>query len=153
MHNPSEFAALSRADLRLFLNAPGAGSAGKAGGDPRPGGWSRFQLQTEDLDGLISELRAAGGTFRGQVAEAGRDGKSCWRIRPEMWSSCSNQPCERERGSSADVRNGVGRARTVDVQAGEMIESLMRFCFPSSVCVSAAAAAEDIYYWKEAGTS
>jgi catechol 2,3-dioxygenase-like lactoylglutathione lyase family enzyme len=71
MHNRSQFAALSRDDLRLFLNAPGAGSAGKAGGDPRPGGWSRFQIQTEDLDGLISELRSAGGTFRGQIAEAG----------------------------------------------------------------------------------
>ena len=71
MHNPSKFAALSRDDLRLFLNAPGAGSAGQAGGNPRPGGWSRFQIQTADLDGLIAELRRAGGTFRGQIAEAG----------------------------------------------------------------------------------
>ena len=30
------FAALSRGDLRLFLNVPGAGSAGKAGGHPEP---------------------------------------------------------------------------------------------------------------------
>src|SRR3546814_14464217 len=37
MHNPSKFAALSRGDLRLFINAPGAGSAGTAGGDPQPG--------------------------------------------------------------------------------------------------------------------
>lgn len=42
MHNPSKFAALSRGDLSLLINAPGAGSAGKAGGDPQPGGWSRF---------------------------------------------------------------------------------------------------------------
>jgi catechol 2,3-dioxygenase-like lactoylglutathione lyase family enzyme len=34
MHNASKFAALSRGDLRLLLNAPGAGSAGQAGGDP-----------------------------------------------------------------------------------------------------------------------
>ncbi len=73
MHNPSRFAALSLGDLRLFLNAPGAGSAGKAGGDPRPGGWSRFQIETDDLDGTIEELRKAGAKFRGQVAEgAGR---------------------------------------------------------------------------------
>lgn len=71
MHNTSKFAALSREDLRLFLNAPGAGSAGKAGGDPQPGGWSRFQIRTEDLDGMIRELSEAGATFRGQIAEAG----------------------------------------------------------------------------------
>jgi catechol 2,3-dioxygenase-like lactoylglutathione lyase family enzyme len=71
MHNVSQFAALSRGDLRLFLNAPGAGSAGKAGGDPRPGGWSRFQIETHDLDSTINELRKAGASFRGQMAEAG----------------------------------------------------------------------------------
>ena len=71
MHNPSKFAALSRGDLCLLINAPGAGSAGKAGGDPRPGGWSRFQIETEDLDGLVAKLRKAGATFRGDTAEAG----------------------------------------------------------------------------------
>ena len=30
MHNASKFAALGLGDLRLFLNAPGAGRAGKA---------------------------------------------------------------------------------------------------------------------------
>jgi catechol 2,3-dioxygenase-like lactoylglutathione lyase family enzyme len=71
MHNPGKFAALKRDDLRLFLNAPGAGSAGKAGGDPRPGGWSRFMIVTKNLDGMIDELRKAGASFRGEVAEAG----------------------------------------------------------------------------------
>ncbi|HEX5664448.1 MULTISPECIES: VOC family protein [unclassified Lysobacter] len=72
-HNPGKFAALTREDLHLFLNAPGAGSAGKAGGDPQPGGWSRFMIVTDDLDGMIAQLRSAGATFRGDVAEgAGR---------------------------------------------------------------------------------
>jgi catechol 2,3-dioxygenase-like lactoylglutathione lyase family enzyme len=71
MHNPSRFAALSRGDLRLLINAPGAGSAGQAGGDPRPGGWSRFQIETEDLDGMIARLSKAGASFRGETAEAG----------------------------------------------------------------------------------
>jgi catechol 2,3-dioxygenase-like lactoylglutathione lyase family enzyme len=71
MHNPAKFAALSRGDLRLLLNAPGAGSAGKAGGDPRPGGWSRFQIETKDLDAMIASLRQAGASFRGETAEAG----------------------------------------------------------------------------------
>lgn len=56
-HNPSKFAALSRDDLRLFINVPGAGSAGKAGGDPKPGGWNRFQIETEDLDDMVARLR------------------------------------------------------------------------------------------------
>jgi catechol 2,3-dioxygenase-like lactoylglutathione lyase family enzyme len=71
MHNPGKFAALKHEDLDLFLNAPGAGSAGKAGGNPKPGGWSRFMIVTDDLNRMIDELREAGATFRGEVAEAG----------------------------------------------------------------------------------
>lgn len=70
-HTPGKFAELTREDLHLFLNAPGAGSAGKAGGHPQPGGWSRFMLVTDDLDGWIGQLRQAGARFRGEVAEAG----------------------------------------------------------------------------------
>ena len=70
-HNPGKFAALKFQDLQLFLNAPGAGSAGKAGGDPKPGGWSRFMIVTKNLDGMIGELRNAGASFRGEIAEAG----------------------------------------------------------------------------------
>lgn len=70
-HNPGQFAELVREDLHLFLNAPGAGSAGKAGGDPQPGGWSRFMLITEGFDGMIERLRRAGASFRGDIAEAG----------------------------------------------------------------------------------
>ena len=70
-HNPGKFAELTRDDLHLFLNAPGAGSAGKAGGNPQPGGWNRFMIVTDDLDGLIGRLREAGASFRGDIAEAG----------------------------------------------------------------------------------
>ena len=62
------FAALSREDLTLFLNVPGIGSAGKAGGNPRPGGWSRFQIETPDLDALVDHLRGANVAFRGEIA-------------------------------------------------------------------------------------
>ena len=73
MHQPGKFASLKREDLNLFLNAPGAGSAGKAGGDPKPGGWSRFMIITTDLNQMISELKSKGAHFRGQIAEgAGR---------------------------------------------------------------------------------
>jgi len=70
-HNPGKFAELVRGDLHLFLNAPGAGSAGKAGGHPEPGGWNRFMVVTDDLEGTIDRLRDAGAGFRGDIAEAG----------------------------------------------------------------------------------
>ena len=73
MHQPGKFASLKREDLNLFLNAPGAGSAGKAGGDPKPGGWARFMIITTELDQMISDLKSKGAHFRGQIAEgAGR---------------------------------------------------------------------------------
>ena len=66
---PQQFAALSRDGLTLYLNVPGQGSAGKAGGNPQPGGWNRFSLETNDLDGLIAGLEQKGASFRGDVAE------------------------------------------------------------------------------------
>ena len=58
------FAALSRDDIRLFLNEPGKGSAGKAGGNPQPGGWNRLHLEVPDLAAEVARLRAAGVSFR-----------------------------------------------------------------------------------------
>ena len=71
MHNPGKFAALKRGDLTLYLSAPGAGSGGTAGGHPEPGGWNRFMLVTEDIDGLIDRLSRSGAQFRGEISEAG----------------------------------------------------------------------------------
>ena len=65
------FAALAREGLTLFLNIPGAGSAGKAGGDPEPGGWNRFQVETSDLQATIAGLRGEGARFRGDIATGG----------------------------------------------------------------------------------
>ena len=55
------FAMLARGALRLLLNEPGAGGAGRSTPDgraPEPGGWNRIQLRTDDLDAL-----AAGGEY------------------------------------------------------------------------------------------
>lgn len=68
------FAAISNGDLRLLLNAPGAGGAGTAGGNPEPGGWNRIQLEVDDLDAEIDRLASAGTTFRGDPVE-GRGGR------------------------------------------------------------------------------
>ena len=65
------FAMLGRGDLRLLLSAPsGAGGGGQAMPDgtlPSPGGWNRFQLQVDDLDATVADLREAGATFRNEI--------------------------------------------------------------------------------------
>ena len=71
------FAMLSRGDLRLLLNEPGAGGAGQAtpeGRMPEPGGWNRVQLEVTDLEGEVETLRAAGARFRNEII-TGRGGK------------------------------------------------------------------------------
>jgi catechol 2,3-dioxygenase-like lactoylglutathione lyase family enzyme len=60
--------------LKLFLNEPGAGGAGRAGGNPEPGGWNRFMLEVDDLDEIVGDLRAGGVGFRGAVTE-GKGGR------------------------------------------------------------------------------
>jgi catechol 2,3-dioxygenase-like lactoylglutathione lyase family enzyme len=73
--NPAPgFAALRREDMTLLLNSPGAGGAGHAGGAPTPGGWNRFQIQVDDLDTFLTDLRAGGVAFRGDLVE-GRGGR------------------------------------------------------------------------------
>ena len=68
LHPAPGFALLSRGDLRLYLNRPGAGGAGKAGGTPQPGGWNRFQIEVDDIDSSVATLREAGVSVRGDVA-------------------------------------------------------------------------------------
>ena len=76
MHPGAGFAMLSRGDLRLLLNRPGAGGAGQPmpdGRTPEPGGWNRIQLEVSDLEREVEALRAAGASFRGEIV-AGRGG-------------------------------------------------------------------------------
>jgi catechol 2,3-dioxygenase-like lactoylglutathione lyase family enzyme len=70
MHPAPPFAMLARGDLRLLLSAPsGQGGGGQivAGRRPEPGGWNRFQLAVDDLDGAVERLRAAGATLRSDI--------------------------------------------------------------------------------------
>lgn len=70
IHPAPGFARLSRGDLRLLLNRPGAGGAGQAAADariPEPGGWNRIQLEIADLDAAVKSLRDAGCRFRGDI--------------------------------------------------------------------------------------
>jgi catechol 2,3-dioxygenase-like lactoylglutathione lyase family enzyme len=69
------FAMLAKDDLRLALSAPssgGPGGGGQAmpdGSIPQPGGWNRFQLQVDDLEATVEQLRAGGAHFRNEVVE------------------------------------------------------------------------------------
>jgi catechol 2,3-dioxygenase-like lactoylglutathione lyase family enzyme len=78
MHPAPAFAMLARGDLRLNLSEPGGGPGGGAampdGTLPEPGGWNRFALEVEDLEGLVDSLRSQGARFRNEIV-TGRGGK------------------------------------------------------------------------------
>src|SRR5918995_1104188 len=77
MHPAPGFASLSRGDLQLLLNRPGAGGAGQAMPDrqlPSPGGWNRIQIEVDDLEATVEKLRRAGARFRNDIV-TGNGGK------------------------------------------------------------------------------
>lgn len=63
------FAAITLGRLRLLL--AGAESSGGRplpdGRVPKPGGWNRIHLITQDIDAEVERLKAAGLTFRSEV--------------------------------------------------------------------------------------
>jgi catechol 2,3-dioxygenase-like lactoylglutathione lyase family enzyme len=77
MHPAPGFASLSRGDLQLLLNRPGAGGAGQALADgqrPTPGGWNRVQIEVENLEATVEKLKGAGARFRNEIV-TGNGGK------------------------------------------------------------------------------
>jgi catechol 2,3-dioxygenase-like lactoylglutathione lyase family enzyme len=77
MHPAPGFASLSRGDLQLLLNRPGAGGAGQAMPDsqrPAPGGWNRIQIEVDDLEGTVEKLKTSGARFRNEIV-TGNGGK------------------------------------------------------------------------------
>ena len=77
LHPAPGFASLSKGDLRLLLNRPGAGGAGQpmpGGQSPVPGGWNRIQIEVEDLAATVEKLKGAGCRFRNQIV-IGNGGK------------------------------------------------------------------------------
>ena len=77
MHPAPGFASLSRGDLVLLLNRPGAGGAGQSMDDgraPAPGGWNRIQIEVEDIEATVTQLKADGARFRNEIV-TGNGGK------------------------------------------------------------------------------
>jgi catechol 2,3-dioxygenase-like lactoylglutathione lyase family enzyme len=77
MHPAPGFAAISRGNLQLLLNKPGAGGAGQAmadGQSPASGGWNRIQIEVEDLSAMVDHLKEEGATFRNEIV-IGNGGK------------------------------------------------------------------------------
>jgi catechol 2,3-dioxygenase-like lactoylglutathione lyase family enzyme len=77
MHPAPGFASISRGDLQLALNRPGAGGAGQAMPDgqmPAPGGWNRIQIEVDDLEAIVEKLKAGGANFRNEIV-TGTGGK------------------------------------------------------------------------------
>jgi|SRR3982751_1543059 predicted enzyme related to lactoylglutathione lyase len=77
MHPAPGFASFTHGNLRLFLNQPGAGGAGAAmpdGKQPAPGGWNRIQIEIEDLETRVTDLKRAGAKFRNEIVQ-GNGGK------------------------------------------------------------------------------
>jgi catechol 2,3-dioxygenase-like lactoylglutathione lyase family enzyme len=63
------FAAITLGRLRLLLAGPesSAGQPLPDGRVPKPGGWNRIHLITQDIDAEVERLQAAGLTFRSEV--------------------------------------------------------------------------------------
>jgi len=78
MHPGPGFAALVRGNLRLLVNtATGPGGAAQPmpdGRTPAPGGWNRIQLEVNDLERQVADLRDAGVAFRNDIV-TGRGGR------------------------------------------------------------------------------
>jgi catechol 2,3-dioxygenase-like lactoylglutathione lyase family enzyme len=77
MHPAPGFARVSKGDLQLLLNRPGAGGAGQDmpdGQAPAPGGWNRIPLEVEDLVAEVERLKKTGCRFRNEIVQ-GNGGK------------------------------------------------------------------------------
>jgi catechol 2,3-dioxygenase-like lactoylglutathione lyase family enzyme len=73
MHTPNAFAMLSKGNLHLLLNKPGAGGAGQTmpdGVKPSPGGWNRIHLEVQHIESVIEDLKGKHAKFRNELVTA-----------------------------------------------------------------------------------
>ena len=64
-------AIVSKGELNLWLAGPvsSAAQAMPDGRKPEPGGWNRFVFQVEDLNALVTQLRAKNVAFRNEIVK------------------------------------------------------------------------------------
>ena len=62
-------AIVRRGDLSLWLAGPMASAARPMpdGRQPEAGGWNRIVVETDNIEGLVAALKAAGETFRNEI--------------------------------------------------------------------------------------
>jgi tRNA-Thr(GGU) m(6)t(6)A37 methyltransferase TsaA len=127
MHPAPTFAMLTRGSLRLVLSVPGGGpGGGQAMADgtlPEPGGWNRFSIEVDDLEGTVTALRAEGVRFRNDIV-IGVGGKQTLVEDP------SGNPVELFEPTRAEARlRDPGEARgpgpTYQVQSIGWVESTL----------------------------
>ena len=71
-HPAPGFAALSKENMKLYLNQPGVGGAGQTMPDgtiPSPGGWNRFQIEVDKLDEFVAKLKKDNAKFRNEIVK------------------------------------------------------------------------------------
>ena len=66
-------AILKKEDLSLWLAGPpsSAGQPMLDGTKPGPGGWSRFVIETDDIDSMIATMKSNGMTFKNDIVRQG----------------------------------------------------------------------------------
>ena len=74
--NLPAFGQVSTGNLKLILSGPGTSGARPMpdGRQQGPGGWNRIMLKTEDLQGLIADLKKQNVSFRNEM-ESGPGGR------------------------------------------------------------------------------
>jgi catechol 2,3-dioxygenase-like lactoylglutathione lyase family enzyme len=73
MNPGTGFAILSKGNLHLLFNRPGAGGAGQTmpdGTAPAPGGWNRIQLEVKNLESVVADLKSKQAKFRNDLVTA-----------------------------------------------------------------------------------
>jgi catechol 2,3-dioxygenase-like lactoylglutathione lyase family enzyme len=63
------FAMIEKDDLQIWLSGPQSSAARPMpdGQIPQPGGWNRFVIEVDDIEVLVSTMKAAGISFRNEI--------------------------------------------------------------------------------------
>jgi predicted enzyme related to lactoylglutathione lyase len=79
----ANIAILHRDGLELWCAGPGASASRPMpdGAKPVPGGWNRFVIAVDDLEGMVARLRQQGTTFRNEIV-VGPGGKQILCVDP-----------------------------------------------------------------------